>query len=427
MKAIFARLAAAAVILSLAAPAAHAQAEATPAGTVQEASDSTGQAVDSAADAATEAAEPPADATAQADEPATAPAAAPAAVGATAAVAAGTVAEEPIDTYYRGRWVGMLAISGSLNINSTSQMPGQPNGLSLTFNTALDGVADYYRGSHEWRNTFAWNVGVTRSAAEGLWVKSIDRLLLQSGYYYRVNEWFGAFAELQLRSSVLPLYIQRPDAVDFCSAPGGAGDCNDGAANFVESTNSFRATGGFQPITLDERIGVYVRPLDRRYVTMSVRTGLGAQQFFVSDNAWAEVSRDTNAVIVRELSNYNILGLLADARLRGANKEETFVYGTDLGILFPFVDSKRQELRDLDISPLQVDLSAFITFTLASWASLDIRGTAFRQPQVTGSDWQRSLNVLLTFSHILVGDRDASREAGTTLRYEDFVGADGAP
>lgn len=335
--------------------------------------------------------------------------------------------EEPVGEY-DGRWVGALGISGSLNLSSLSNVPGAPRGISANVSVAADGILDYLKGKHEFRNSMTLAVGVTRSASDEIWVKTNDILRLQTAYYYTVTPWFGPFAEITFQTSLFPLVIRRPsDTTRFCLG-GSLGECTDGTTTDVIVTDRFDATGAFQPITLNERFGVFLRPVDSTYFRLGARFGFGAQQYFVKSDSWIETNRNAagDHVTVDPLNPYGIFGAMADLQIRGAAKSEGLLYGANAALLMPFVDTRKAELRENDISPLQLDFSAFVTLKISHWASVDFRAAAARVPQVTGNDWQTSLNALLTFSYALVGDLDAARDSATTLRYEDFEGASGS-
>lgn len=337
------------------------------------------------------------------------------------------VVVEPEGTY-DGRWVGALGISGSLNLSSLSNVPGAPRGVSANVSLAADGVLDYLKGKHELRNSMTLAVGVTRSASDEIWVKTNDILRLQSAYYYTVTNWFGPFVEIQAQTSMFPLVIRRPsDQTRFCQG-GSLADCSDGTTTTFVLTDKFEATGSFQPFTLNERFGAFLRPVDKTYFRLGARVGFGAQQFFVKEDSWIETNRNAagDVVTVDALNRYGIFGAMADLQIRGAAKSEGLLYGANAALLMPFVDTRKAELRDQGISPLQLDFSGFVTLKISSWASVDFRAAAARVPQVTGKDWQTSLNALLTFSYALVGDLDAARDSATTLRYDDFEGASGS-
>lgn len=357
---------------------------------------------------------------------------------ATAAAAAAAAAAGQFDDlsppHYKGHWVGALGISGSLNLSSLNNVPGAPRGISANVSLAADGVLDYLKAKHEWRNSLTVGVGVTRSASDEIWVKTNDILRLQSGYYYALTNWFGPFAEFQFQTSMFPLTIRRPsDQTNFCVdgeldlvACAGA---NAGDPGVVATSRKLNATGSFQPIALNEKFGVFLRPVDRTYFRLALRAGFGAQQYYVKSGSYMERNRNAagDAVLVQELNRYGIFGVLVDLQIRGAAKSEGLLYGANAALLHPFVDTRRGQLRDNGVkSPTQIDLSAFMTLKISSWASVDVRGAAARVPQVTGDKWQTSIMTLLTFSYAVVGDLDSARDSATTIRNADFEGATGS-
>lgn len=402
----------------------------TPANESAEASDDAeqGEAPEASGDAEdSEEASPDADS-------ADAAAAAGAAGAAGAAAALADEVEEEDELYYEGRWVGALGVSGSFNLSSLNRVPGAPQGLSIGINASVNGVLDYLKGKHEWRNTLTANAGVLKSASDSLWVKTNDVLQIESGYYYAVTDWFGPFAEFTFKTSMFPLTIRHKEDTNFCYAGTSLADCAAAGVNDPELESrgkQRRATGAFQPIELREKFGIFLRPLDKTSIRLSFRTGFAAQQFYVKSDSWMELNRNGagTAILIDDLQTYGIFGWLADAQLRGYAKNESVLYGADVSVIVPFVDTAKGRRRDDGIkNGVQANLGGFATFKISDWASLEVRGEAARVPQVTGNKWQTSLQTLLTFSYAVVGDLETAREDASTLRgaADDFYGPDGS-
>lgn len=357
-------------------------------------------------------------------------AASAAAATAAAAAAAAAAEEDEVDPgYYEGRWVGALGISGSFNLTSLNRVPGAPTGVSVGLNISADGVLDYLKGKHEWRNTLNLGAGLLRSASDSIWVKTNDVLKIQSGYYYALTNWFGPFAEFQFQTAMFPMTVRRPGATSFCTDEPSLDDCADGIGLIGDgSQEKLKITGAFQPIQMHEKFGLFLRPVDRTYFRMAIRTGFAAQQFYAKSGSYVEVNRNAagDVITLRDLNTYGLFGFLADAQIRGAAKSEGVLYGANAALLLPFVDTSKDRRQAEGVNGTQVDLGAFVTFKISDWASLDVRGAAARVPQVTGNKWQTSIQTLLTFSYAVVGDLDTAREDATTLRNSDFQGASGS-
>lgn len=349
-----------------------------------------------------------------------------------AAAAAAAAEDEAVDPlYYEGRWVGALGVSGSFNLSSLNRVPGAPQGVSVGINASVDGVLDYLKGRHEWRNTLTANAGVLKSASDSLWVKTNDVLKIESGYYFVVTDWFGPFAEFTFKTSMFPLTIRHKEDTNFCYNGTSLDDCANAVAGDPELESQGkqrRATGAFQPIELREKFGMFFRPLDRTPIRLSFRTGFAAQQFYVKSDSWMEINRNGagTAILIDDLHTYGIFGWMADAQMRGFAKTESIIYGADAAIIVPFVDTAKD--RTDTKNGIQANLGAFATFKIAEWASLDVRGEAARVPQVTGDKWQTSIQTLLTFSYAVVGDLDTAREEASMLRgaVENFDGPSGS-
>jgi len=353
---------------------------------------------------------------------AAAEAAAETAAAEAAAAAALLAEEEEVDPgYYEGRWVGALGISGSFNLTSLSRVPGAPKGVSVGVNLAADGVLDYLKAKHEWRNTLTLGAGLLRSASDSIWVKTNDILKIQSGYYYAVTPWFGPFAEFQFQTAMFPMHVRRNGDANFCAEGTALDDCAAAIAgdpSVVAVGDSLKISGAFQPVAMHEKFGLFIRPVDRTYFRMALRTGFAAQQFYAKSGTYVETNRNAagDAILIRELHTYGLFGFMADLSLRGSSKSAGILYGANAALLLPIADTSKSRRRDEDINGTQADLGAFVTFKISDWASLDVRGGAARVPQVTGNKWQTSIQTLLTFSYAVVGDLDTAREDATMLR-----------
>ena len=334
---------------------------------------------------------------------------------------------EVIETFYRGRWVGALSLNGSFNLTATEAVPGQQNGFAFTLAGALNGNADYQKGRHAWRNSFGWDLAYTRTPGNKFFIKSTDLLMLASGYYFDITSWLAAFVELQAETSVLPTTDRHSERVDYCLAANTdntAEQCVDGTLNTTSTSDEQDLGSAFSPFELSELLGVAVTPLHTTGLMVRLRAGLQATQFFVSEPSYIvqDISSSNTHILIRRIEDNSLFGVMADAMVRGNAQDGRVQFGADAGIFFPFVGSDLPASITDTESKLHVDTGAFVDFGLADWATLSIRGSADRRPYVTGSTWQKRLNVLLTFGWHLLGDRDAARDVATTLQYQDLDG-----
>lgn len=301
-----------------------------------------------------------------------------------------------------GAWNGAFGVSSSFNLAHINYVPGAPNGLSVGVNVSADGVLDYVKGKHEWRNTLTLNAGALKSASDAFWLKTNDVLALDSGYYYAVKDWFGPFASVHFRTSMFPLYLvgENPSFVDEDGNP---------MPEFVGGSSAL-ATKAFNPLQMEQKFGLFFRPVDEQKIRLSFRTGFAGQEFVVNNNAYMELERNDNVVTMRPLDSYALFGYFADASLRGFPEKENILYGADASVLVPIA------AKEGDYG-VQGNLSAFATFKFNQWASLDVRAAAAYIPQVTGDKWQTTIQTLLTFSYAVVGDVDTAREDAGELRH----------
>ncbi len=353
--------------------------------------------------------------------------AAAAAAAAEAAAAAAAAEAEEVETFYQGRWVGSLSINGSFNLTATEAVPGQQNGFAFTLATAVNGNVDYQKGRHAWRNSFGWDLAYTRTPANKFFIKSTDILMLATGYYYDITSWLAAFVEIQAETSVLSTTDRQSQDVAYChavSTESTVEECVDGTLATQRTSDTQNLSGAFSPFQLNELLGVSVTAVESTSLLLRFRAGLQASQFMVSEPSFVveETSTNDSHVLIRQIEDNSLFGAMADATLRGSAQDGVVQFGAAGGIFFPFVGSDLPDsIQDTD-SKLIIDTGAFVDFALAEWATLSIRGSADRRPFVSGSTWQKRLNVLLTFGWHLLGDREAARDVASTLQYQDLDG-----
>jgi len=167
-------------------------------------------------------------------------------------------------------WDPALVFGASIALSSNSNYIGQADGNSFTGGLNLLGRLDLIDGFIDWRNTLKLNEVFTRTPIIDELVKTVDQLFLESVLYYRVSPVFGPFASLKLETSILEGRDVHPAAIDYDL---------DGVL-LAEGATSIKLTDGFQPLSLKEALGVFLRPVSSKSVEVYVRGGLGPSQTF---------------------------------------------------------------------------------------------------------------------------------------------------
>ena len=287
-------------------------------------------------------------------------------------------------------WDPALVLGVSIALSSNSNFVGQPNGNSVTGGLNLLGRLDYLKEKHDWRNTLKINEVFTKTPVIDEFVKTVDQLYFESVYYLRVSENLGPFASFKLDTSILEGRDVRAAKVDYAL---------DGAPLATGQT-SIKLTGGFQPLSLKQAIGVFWSPLTSKALELDVRLGVGASEMF-ADGARILADDGATADVIELSSLKDVMqgGVVLGVEARGELEEGRVTYMAHAEVMTPFLNDDPSDRSAIDLT--NVDIGAKIGFKLFSFASLDYELKLLRMPQLVDS-WQIQNSLLLTFSYALV-------------------------
>lgn len=297
-------------------------------------------------------------------------------------------------------WDFTLTIGASGSLNQNTKVVGQTDGTTYTLGGKLDFGADYNKELHEVRNRIAIQNTWTRTAQLEEFIRSSDSLEIESVYYYHLESvpWLGPFARLQLRTSVFSGQDVQPGPVTYSRTD------LDGNAELI-TAERLDLTDPFAPLTLKQSVGGFARPIDKKWLGIESRLGVGAQQTFASGNFAIQDNEDTPEIEVVALDDSVQAGLEFVTTAGGSILGKRITYATGVEVLVPFVNDlpKDDDRSAFDLT--NVELYAKASFKIVEWASLDYEFRALRQP-VLLEDFQIQNNVLLTFGYTLLGDED---------------------
>jgi hypothetical protein len=301
-------------------------------------------------------------------------------------------AEAPPDAWDFG-----LQLGASLAFGDNRSVVGQQDGYTLTGALSINGHARLRQGRHEWNTTLGTNQGVTRTPAVERFVKNADQVIVDSTYYFLIidDPAVGPFARVNVETPVFPNADVRGERVNYRVSR------LDGSVDEIDGRLVLRLTDAFNPLMLKESVGFFARPLNRPDAMLSFRAGFGARQTFADDQFAVADDDDTPEIEVTELESYTQAGSELSLQFNGELEEQRVGYSFSAEAMTPFID----ETLDDEISPLDLtnyDIAATLSFRLTSWASLDYRFQARKQPRLV-EDWQIINNLLLTFSYRIFG------------------------
>lgn len=299
------------------------------------------------------------------------------------------VPDESTDGTVAGEgWAADILLGLSINLATSKNVVGQPvDGATWTIAVNTSATADYYKRGHEVRNSFSWVEALQKSPLLKEFVKSQDRLAIESIYYYHVPKapWFGPFGRFQIETSLFKGFDVRNADTTYVNA---------GNPEETETTRRFLLTKAFRPTMLKESIGAFARPLSKEWLDIDFRLGIGARETLAKNQrALADVA-DTPAVEYTLLKSYALAGFESALELSGSFSESRVGYHAGGEVLIPFVqDDKTEERSNIELTNLE--FSAGVTVKVVEWVSFDYAFRAQHLPQLQ-KDWGISNNLLLT-------------------------------
>jgi hypothetical protein len=295
-------------------------------------------------------------------------------------------------------WRPRISIGMTASFGDNRSVVGQTDGATLGFGMKFDAGLDYRRGGHEWRNTLNLAEGLTRTPALPVFVKSVDLFSLESIYLYHVTPWFGPFARATMLTSMFRGADVRAAPVTYQITR---------ANGVVDSVTGDRLSlsDPFQPMTLKQSVGPFLRPVESENINVEVRAGVGAQETIAKGQLAGADNDETPVIEIKELSNVNQIGVEAAADIWGtvSDKRVTYRLGVDFMIPLSHTALGAGDTRS-SVDLMNIELGGQLSFKLVEWASLDYQVKAIREPQVLDSFQVRN-SLLLTMGLSYNGDK----------------------
>lgn len=304
-------------------------------------------------------------------------------------------------------WDGKLSLGASASLSSSRKVVGQADGETYTVLLQINSGLDYIAGPHEWRNSLKVNEAFARTPQIDEFIKTADVLAIESIYLYKIKSmpWFGPFGRFQFNTSMFPTYDVRADAVTYLD---NASNLPTGLAN-----NRLRLAGPFEPINLQETIGVFAKPLKRSDLDVEVKLGFMAKQTFVrGDNTFVvDDNKDTPEVEVKRLGNVIQGGPSLGVIVKGNVYAKKITWFVDAEAMIPVLNDKADTDDRNAVELTNVAISAGLSVKVFSWMSLDYLFRLVREPQLVNST-QVQNNILLTFTYtVFKAAADAKKPA----------------
>lgn len=295
-------------------------------------------------------------------------------------------------------WDGSLVLGASTSLSQNSNVVGVTDGIAWAMGAQITGSLEYLRGQHEWTNSLKLGETYTYTTALDEFVKTVDELAWKSTYLYHIRQipWLGPFAELKLKTSILPAYDVQAEEYEYLVKR------LDGTTDPGLVQRKFRLSDPFRPLGIDESIGAFAKPIDEEKIKLEAKAGFGGKHIFAADQfAVDKVDKDKKQVAIKELDDVHQGGPAVSVSAKGSLYDKKVTYFGLAEVMFPVINNQAEN-DERNIAELtNVLLEAGLSFKLVTWASLDYTFKAIREPQLLDR-WQIQNNLLLTFSYTLV-------------------------
>lgn len=287
-------------------------------------------------------------------------------------------------------WVFTGRAGASLSALHNHNMVGQVDGFTFQGGTVLGGSAGFFTGQHEWRNLATYELSLLRTPTIEDVLKAADNLELRSLYLYRVPglEWLGPFARLRGFTPIFPGYTVPSEDISVRRR------FIDGREEVSVAEEQVRIplTSFLEPIVLTETAGLFVRPLEREWMTIDAKAGGGAQHVIAAGGFVVADDAATPELELRQLETIHSAGVELEAEVRGVLLDD-FAYGLLATVYYPLLVSQEVDL-DL-VERTNLDVMASLSYRLTDWLSADYVMRVRRVPFVL-NDWQIQNSLLLT-------------------------------
>lgn len=287
-------------------------------------------------------------------------------------------------------WVGDLALGSSVALAQSSNVVGRIDGTSFAIGLKVNGALDWARDVHEWRNSLTLGETFTRTPAVDEFVKTNDQLLLESIYLYHLKRlpWLGPFARFKLTTALFPGEDVRAAPVSYVGA-------------VTRTADTLRLTDAFTPTTLQQMVGAFGKPVDRKDLALEIKAGFEARQMIADgqlaiadDAATPDIEVTALKTVVQGGPSLGVIGkgVLAEGRVLYAGLAEAMI---------PAINNQAATDDRSALELTNVNFEFNLSFKLVSWASVDYQLRAVREPQLIDK-WQLQNNLLLSFSYALI-------------------------
>ncbi len=286
-----------------------------------------------------------------------------------------------------------LSTAASVSLTSNQDVVGEIDGFSTLFSVGLTGGLSYVNGAHLWQNTITINESWARTPTLEQFVKNNDDLNYESLYNYFLLEWFGPFARFNLETSAFDTHLVTAEPKDYqITRP-------DGSTSTITDANELLLASSFEPLTLNESVGLFAEPVRSTPIIWKIRIGAGARQTYAKGVLAAQDDDATEVIELVELDDVHQAGLEGFMGLEGKLGDGKFTYRAGASALLPFLNNDPQDRTAIEL--LRWGLHAGLEMAVVEWLGVNYKLNVLKDPQLLDAA-QVQNNLLLTFKYTLI-------------------------
>ena len=172
-------------------------------------------------------------------------------------------------------WHPALTLGANLNLASNANFVGQVDGFSLLVGANIIGELRLIDGKHDWKNTISLNETWAKTPVIDEFLKSNDLLDVESLYRFFAFAWGGPYARLNLQTPLFSAQSITAEPQTYVL------EGQDPVANGV-LTDRFELANPFEPLTINESVGMFADPVTGPHLNVSLRAGFGGRHTFAN-------------------------------------------------------------------------------------------------------------------------------------------------
>lgn len=303
-----------------------------------------------------------------------------------------------------------LSTAASISLTQNEDVVGEIDGFSTLFSLGVTGGLEYYNGPSLWQNTLTINESWARTPSLERFIKSNDQVDYESLYNYFLLDWFGPFARFNLESSLFDTTIVTADPKDYVITN------LDGTTESLNGVTEVELSESFEPLTLNESLGLFAEPIRNETIRWKVRVGAGARQTFAKGVIANKDDDATEVIELIELDNVFQGGLEGFTGIEGKLGAGKFTYRAGASALIPFLNNDDQDRDALELA--RWGLHAGLEMAVVEWLGVNYKLNVLKDPQLLDAT-QVQNNVLLTFKYTLI-EPDKGPEATPTEKLQQM-------